>query len=176
VVRSVATETRAIVYDLSPIVIKDVYNVDTKEGDKMVAMVMVCAKKYAPSLIYIDECEKIFPGKKKKKKGKKKGAKKKKVKDPTNPARVKKALNKWKAKWITDQTCITIIGCSSEPGEGSKKLFKKFFDKAIYFPFPDYTTRRLMWKTFIENQVNKELHELALGDGNQDALNKARKF
>ena len=26
------------------------------------------------------------------------------------------------------------------------------FDKAIYFPFPDYTTRRLMWKTFIEDK------------------------
>ena len=23
------------------------------------------------------------------------------------------------------------------------------FDKSIYFPFPDYTTRRLMWKHFI---------------------------
>lgn len=55
-----------------------------------------------------------------------------------------------------------MIGCSSEPGEGSKKDFKKFFDKAIYFPFPDYTTRRLMWKSFIENTVNKEL--IALGN------------
>lgn len=43
-----------------------------------------------------------------------------------------------------------MIGCTSEPHEGSKKEFKKFFDKSIYFPFPDYTTRRLMWKTFIE--------------------------
>ena len=103
VVRAVATETRAIVYDISPIVIKDVYNVDKKEGDKMVAMVMVCAKKYAPSLIYVDECEKVFPGKKKKKKGKKKGGKKgKKVNDPTAPGRIKKSLSKWKAKWITD--------------------------------------------------------------------------
>ena len=60
----------------------------------------------------------------------------------------------WKSKWITDETRITIIGCSNEPHEGSKKDFKKFFDKAIYFPFPDYTTRRLMWKTFIERFSN----------------------
>lgn len=60
---------------------------------------------------------------------------------------------KWKAKWITDETRITVIGCTSEPQEGSKKDFKKFFDKAIYFPFPDYTTRRLMWKTFIEDRA-----------------------
>lgn len=67
-----------------------------------------------------------------------------------NPARIKKALGKWRSKWIDDKTRITIIGCTSEPTEGSKKEFKKFFDKAIFFPFPDYTTRRLMWKSFIE--------------------------
>lgn len=168
VVRSVATETRAIVYDISPIVIKDVYNQDRRDGEKLVAMVMVAAKKYAPSLIYIDECEKVFAGKKKKKKGAKG---KKKANDPTNPTRIKKALQKWKAKWITDETQVTVIGCSNEPENGSKKDFKKFFDKAIYFPFPDYTTRRLMWKTFIETTVNKEL--LKLGEDLVDESTKA---
>jgi SpoVK/Ycf46/Vps4 family AAA+-type ATPase len=62
---------------------------------------------------------------------------------------MKKALGKWRSKFVTEETRITIIGCTSEPQEGNKKDFKKFFDKAIYFPFPDYTTRRLMWKTFI---------------------------
>lgn len=57
---------------------------------------------------------------------------------------------KWRTKFITDQTRISIIGCSSQPEEGSKTEFRKFFDKTIYFPFPDYTTRRLMWKQFIE--------------------------
>ena len=113
----------------------------------MIAMVMFAAKEYAPSLIYIDECEKVWPAKKKKKKGQKGGKKN----DMNSPPRIKKALTKWRAKWITDETRITVIGCSSEPQEGSKKEFKKFFDKSIYFPFPDYTTRRLMWKTFIEN-------------------------
>lgn len=47
------------------------------------------------------------------------------------------------------------MGCTSEPHEGSKKEFKKFFNKSIYFPFPDYTTRRLMWKTFIEEHGGK---------------------
>ena len=41
------------------------------------------------------------------------------------------------------------------PENWSKKEIKKFFDKAIYFPFPDYTTRRLMWKTFIEHLGGK---------------------
>jgi len=35
----------------------------------MVAMVMTAAKEYAPSIIYIDEVEKVWAAKKKKKKG-----------------------------------------------------------------------------------------------------------
>ncbi len=69
---------------------------------------------------------------------------------------------KWKAKWVTDETRITIIGCTSEPAEGNKKEFKKFFDKAIYFPFPDYTTRRLMWKTFIAEKGGKLRNDFPL--------------
>ena len=100
--------------------------------------------------MYIDECERTWPAKKKGKKGKKK--KKMKASDPHNPARIKKVMAKWKksAKFMEDTTRITIIGCTSAVEEGSKKDFKKFFDKHIYFPFPDYTTRRLMWSNFIE--------------------------
>lgn len=83
-------------------------------------------------------------------KGKKGVKTKKKKSDPTNPSRIKTALLKWKQKFLTDKTRITIIGCTSEPEEASKKEFKKFFKKAIYFPFPEYNTRRLMWKNFIE--------------------------
>ena len=64
-------------------------------------------------------------------------------------------MSKWRTKFIDDKTRVTIIGCTSEPEEGSKKDFKKFFDKTIYFPFPDYTTRRLMWKSFIERMNGK---------------------
>ena len=136
-----------MVFDLSPLSIEGCYVQDKKDSDKMVAMVMTAAKEYAPSIIYIDEVEKVWAAKKKKKKGAKKASKKDGQK---GPGRIKTALNKWKPKWITDETRITIIGCTSEPQEGSKKDFKKFFDKAIYFPFPDYTTRRLMWRVFIE--------------------------
>jgi hypothetical protein len=99
----------------------------------------------------------VWPAKKKGKKGKKK-----KKADPSNPARIKKALAKWKGKFIDDSTRITIIGCTSEPESGSKKDFKKFFDRGIYFPFPDYTTRRLMWKTFIHDLGGKLRHEFPL--------------
>ena len=107
---------------------------------------MVAAKDYQPAIIYIDECEKVWPAKKKGKKTK--GTKKKKT-DPANATRIKKAMGKWRVKWIDDNTRITIIGCLSEPEEASKKELKKFFDKSIYFPVPLYTTSRMMWKHFI---------------------------
>ena len=55
----------------------------------------------------------------------------------------------YKKSFLDDKTRILIIGCTSEPHEGNKAEFKKFFDKSVYFPFPDYTTRRKMWKQFI---------------------------
>jgi len=152
VVRAAVAETNSIFFDMSPINIDGKYQ-GKKEEEKMVASVMVTAKEYQPSIIYIDEVEKVFPAKKKG--GKKKGGAKKKKSDPSNPSRNKKSMGKWRTKFLDDKTRITIIGCTSEPEEGSKKEFKKFFDKAIYFPFPDYTTRRLMWKSFIEKYKGK---------------------
>jgi hypothetical protein len=73
-------------------------------------MVMVVAKEYQPSLIYVDECEKVWPAKKKKKKGQKKAKK-----SDGGPNRIESALSKWRAKWVTEDTRITIIGCTSEP-------------------------------------------------------------
>lgn len=147
VVRAIASETNSVVFDLSPInLLGDPPKFPGKESDKLIAMVFVVAKEFQPALIYIDEAEKVWPAKKKKKKGQKK---KSKAEMLLEPVRLKKTLGKWRTKWVTDETRITIVACTSEPHEGNKKDFKKFFDKAIYFPFPDYTTRRLMWKTFI---------------------------
>jgi len=148
VVESIASETNSIVLDLSPVVLeraKAYLGGGKKKDDELIATVMFVAKEYQPSIIYIDEAEKVWPAKKKGKKGKK--AKK----DPNAPQRIKKTLAKWKGKFIEDSFRVTIIGCTSEPDSCSKKEFKKFFDKSIYFPFPDYSTRRLMWKSFIED-------------------------
>jgi len=150
VARAIAHETASMVFDLSPLAIEGTFH-EKKGDEKLVASVMTVAKKYQPAVIYIDECEKTFPGKKKKgKKGKKKGKKGKKGKDANSPSRIKKTLVKWKKGFLKDDTRILIVGCTSEPHEGSKKDLKTFFDKHIYFPFPDYSTRRLMWKRFIE--------------------------
>ena len=61
VVRAIATETRSVVFDLSPISIENCYVSDKRDSDKMIAMVMIAAKEYAPSIIYIDEVEKVKP-------------------------------------------------------------------------------------------------------------------
>ena len=118
-VRAISTETNAVVFDMSPLNIEGKYT-GKKEEEKLVASVMIVAKEYQPSIIYIDEAEKVWPAKKKKK-----GKKKKKKSDPSNPARIKKAMAKWRAKFLTDQTRVTIVGCTSEPAEGSKADFKK---------------------------------------------------
>ena len=71
-VRAIATETKSVVFDLSPVQTAHLYGVNRGDSDKMVALVMKCAKAYQPSIIYIDEVEKIWPAKKKKaKKGQK---------------------------------------------------------------------------------------------------------
>lgn len=69
VVRAIASETRSVLFDLSPVSIDGQFATSKTEGEKMIAMVMQAAKEYQPSLIYIDEVEKMFPAKKKKKKG-----------------------------------------------------------------------------------------------------------
>jgi hypothetical protein len=46
VVRAIATETRSIIYDLSPLSIEGVMNASKKEGEKMIAMVMIAAKEF----------------------------------------------------------------------------------------------------------------------------------
>ena len=99
-----------------------------------------------------------------KKRKSKKGGKKKKKTDPTNPTRIKKPFTKWKTKFITDKTRITVIGCTSEPDQQvmNRVEFKKFFDKSIYFPFPDYTTRRLMWENFIKKNNGRIKNDFPL--------------
>lgn len=158
IVRAIAHETKSMVFDLSPMNIDGKFADNRASTDKMIAMVFVVAKEYQPSLIYIDEAEKIWNAKMKKKRGQKKPKKN----DMSNPNRISKALTKWRKGWIKDDVRITIVGCTSEPQLGSKKKFKKFFDKYIYFPFPDYTTRRLMWKTFINELGGRLRNEFPL--------------
>lgn len=48
---------------------------------------------------------------------------------------------------------IAVICHSNKPFEGSMKDMKKLFDKKIYFPYPNYSTRKLLLKHFIERKL-----------------------
>ena len=54
-------------------------------------------------------------------------------------------------KFIKENKRILIIGCMNKY-DVSVKDMKKYFEKTIYFPFPDYATRKLLFKTFVERK------------------------
>lgn len=144
-VRAIASELDAMVVDLSPSTIEAKYP-DKASTAKMLYMAFTCAKVYQPSVIYIDEVEQIFKAKKKKKK--KKGA------IPENPgpnyARLKKPLETFKkAKYLAKSDRVVVISCTSKPWNSNKKSVKKFSEKRVYFPFPDYGTRKMLFHKFI---------------------------
>ena len=66
-VRAIASETRAIVFDLTLDNLKRNLSEDLSSVKGSIFMAFKCAKEYGPAIIYIDEVEKSMP---------KKGAKK----------------------------------------------------------------------------------------------------
>ena len=101
--------------------------------------------KFLFSLIYIfhiDECEQFFTGGKK-------------SKDKEGPSRFKKDLLLYKNLALGSQHRVIIIGTSKLPDMGDPKELKGFFDKFLYFPYPDYSSRRLVLKYYLEHQICK---------------------
>lgn len=49
---------------------------------------------------------------------------------------------------------IVTIVCANKY-DVSRKDFRKVFDKKIYFPYPDYGTRILLFKAFVEEKGGK---------------------
>jgi SpoVK/Ycf46/Vps4 family AAA+-type ATPase len=136
--RIVAHESASAFLNMSPDVLED-FCTDAKTSEKIVASVMRVAKDLQPSVIYIDECERFFP--------KKQSKKKKHAASKKSFGKVKKLLDKYKKSFIKDNR-ILIIGCTHEIVD--KKEAKKFFNKSIFFPYPDHTNSRIMWKYMIE--------------------------
>ena len=44
---------------------------------------------------------------------------------------------------------IAVLCHTNKPYDGSMKDMKKLFDKKIYFPYPNYATRKLMFRQFL---------------------------
>jgi ATP-dependent 26S proteasome regulatory subunit len=141
--KTIASETCSLFLDVSPAVIENTYP-DKKGEDKLVATVMRVAKELQPAVIYIDECEMVFPSKKKGKK-KKKGAKKGK-----GASRIKKQLVKLKKVYLKKNDQVLIVGCTNTVDEMSAIDTPKFFDVHISFPYPDSLNRKNMWETMIK--------------------------
>ena len=149
--KTIAYETSSLFLDISPAIIENTYP-EKKGEDKLVATVMRVAKELQPAVIYIDECEMVFPAKKKKKKGKKE-------KKGKGPSRIKLQLNKLKKAYLKKTDRVLIIGCTNCVGEMSAPDATKFFDVHLYFPFPDVLNRKYLWEYFIKSfggEINPE--------------------
>ncbi|CAH8544129.1 unnamed protein product [Schistosoma curassoni] len=125
-VNIICTETGANLFDLSAENIADKY--PGKDGLRMlIHLVFKVGRLLQPSVILINDCEKMF--------------KKKLPKtDLADPKRLKKELPK-AMKILTPNDRVLLIGCSSAPFEADIRPFCKLYQKIILIPRPDYASR-----------------------------------
>lgn len=71
----------------------------------------------------------------------------------TNDCRMKKPLED--VIKCTKPTTRVVTICCTNKFEVNRKDLKKLFDKKIYFPYPDYETRILLFKTFVKEKGGK---------------------
>lgn len=140
----VASELGALLIHLSPEKLKGLFS--GKNGPtKLVHMVMTVAKdpSMQPVVVYIDECEQFFAGGGKKSKG-----------DKDGPSRFKKDFMVYKDDLVKNHTTarVIIIGTSKQP-EGDTKDARKFFDRFLYLPYPDYSSRLMLWSAYLRKHV-----------------------
>lgn len=57
-----------------------------------------------------------------------------------------------KKKFLEPDNRVVFIGVTNKPFDGNIKDMKNFFEKKIYFPYPNYQTRKLLIKHFIESK------------------------
>ena len=119
----------------------------------MIWSVIICAKHYQPAIIIVEDFETIFPS----------GGKGKKKSDgPNFGTKMKKPLLDMKKNKLWEKTDqISVIGFSNKPYDGALKDFKKLFDKKIYFPYPNYSCRKLMLQNFIEKKTGFPINDLS---------------
>lgn len=150
--RAIATETGATFFDLSPVVLADksvagLPGIPTSEatGLPLLKRVFLCAQDWAPSVIYVDEVEQIYQGKKKR------GG------DANAPVRIKKDLTMAMKQVKTGPECceqdrILFIGTTSRPFDDNidmKELLGSF-DEKVWVSCPEYGSRVMLWRKFME--------------------------
>ncbi|KAG5445315.1 Dynein regulatory complex protein 11 [Clonorchis sinensis] len=133
-VHAICTETGANLFDLSATNLVGKY--PGKDGLKMlVHLVFKVALLLQPSVIMVNECEKMM---------------KKKIPktDLTDPKRLRKELPR-AMKTIRPGDRILLVGCSSAPFEGEIKPMCSLYQKIILIPRPDFSSRSLLWRALI---------------------------
>ncbi|CAK65698.1 unnamed protein product (macronuclear) [Paramecium tetraurelia] len=145
-VRALQTECDALILDLSPANIENKYQ---DKPDYLLSLAFKTAACFQPAIIYIDEIERIFKGKKKKKKGDQQPS----SAGGMNWVKLRKYLLKY-GKYFTEKQKenVTIIGCSYAPWNANKKQMKSFFKRRVYFPCPNYATRIMIFQRFFEER------------------------
>lgn len=127
---------------------------------KLVHMAFAMAKDPAmqPVVIYIDECDQIFASG---------GSGKKKVASD-GPGRFRKDLITYLGS-LTPEDRVVVIGCTKQPENGDLKDLKSFFDKMLFFPYPDYASRVMLWKRLIQTTMEARAETLGITSGLQNS-------
>ncbi|XP_054458970.1 dynein regulatory complex protein 11 [Anoplopoma fimbria] len=137
-VHAICHETGANLFDLSPLNTAGKYQ--GKSGlAMMLHMVFKVARLLQPSVIWIEDAEKMFY---------KKVPKEEKELDPK---RLKKDLPK-SLKLIKGEDRVLIVGTTKDPLSADIKSLCKMYSKIILIPRPDYGSRYTLWKQFIKKQ------------------------
>jgi IQ and AAA domain-containing protein len=139
--QGVAAQTGALLFNLSA---GNTEGKFTEKGGaaKLLHMVFAVAKEpgMGPSIIYIDECEKLCGN----------TGKKKSVSE--GPARFKKDLPAY-INWLEPTDPVSVVGCTSEPWNGDEKALRNVFDRFLFCPLPDYASRRQIWLMSLESRL-----------------------
>mmetsp|Transcript_27563 Transcript_27563/g.67781 ORF Transcript_27563/g.67781 Transcript_27563/m.67781 type:complete len:819 (-) Transcript_27563:1438-3894(-) len=151
---AIANAAGANFFNLSP------RNIDGKypgsQVKMLIHMVFKVARVMQPSVIYIDEVEKVFLSDKKK-------LKEYGTAEPLN--RIKKEFLK-EVKSMAKGERVLIVGASSEPFLCVKKDQKglmEFFQKHVHCPLPDYASLRKLWPALVKRHGGGDLtHEFEL--------------
>lgn len=145
-VKAIATELGAQIFNLSPKNTAGQYLGKTNVS-KMAHIAFKVARAQGPSIIYIDGIEMVF-------------AKKVPKDDTSDPKRIKKDLLK-SIKLIKDGSeKVILIATTSKPWDSDVKAMLSIFDKLIFCPKPDYSSRMLMWKTYTEKLCGYQVRHL----------------
>ncbi|XP_062419415.1 dynein regulatory complex protein 11 [Pungitius pungitius] len=137
-VHAICQETGANLFDLSPLNMAGKY--PGKSGlAMMLHMVFKVARLLQPSVIWIEDTEKMFY---------KKVPKEEKELDPK---RLKKDLPKF-LKLIKGEDRVLIVGTTKDPLSADIKSLCKIYSKILLIPRPDYGSRCILWRQLIRKQ------------------------